>query len=195
MPRNWTIYSNPMYSLNHLEIFFKRIKGINYDGVSMPVRHLNLHEISRFLIRFHEMGIKRVHLLGTSSFSTIVLCAYMANRYFDWISLDSTTWRKAAELGRYWNPDLTRRWMFDDGESNDEQISDCKCPVCFGRPFSEIKRLPSTEQAIILQVHNYWTIENLFASAFKYCRSLEGAGIFLNRSARMKDCLADYTNV
>jgi hypothetical protein len=79
------------YTLNHLDIFFRFIQEIHFDGISIPVRNLNLKDISLFLIRFYQMGIKRVHLLGTSSFYRMALCAYMARHYFEWVSLDSTS--------------------------------------------------------------------------------------------------------
>jgi queuine/archaeosine tRNA-ribosyltransferase len=170
------------YGFNHLDIFFRRVEGIHFDGVSMPVRNLSLKEISLFLLRFHHMGIRRVHLLGTSAFFTIVLCAFMANRFFDSISLDSTTWNKAAELGRYLNPDLTRTWIVDDGETSEEEQIGCKCPVCFGRDFGYVKKLPSKEQVNYLHVHNYWMTRRFFRDSFKNSRSLESVDRFLKRT-------------
>lgn len=170
------------YSFDHLELFFKRINGIRFDGVSMPVRHLNLREISKFLIHFHQLGIRAVHLLGTGSFYTTVLSAYMANRYFDWISLDSTTWNKAAQLGRYLNPDLTRRWVVDVAETHDKEMLTCRCPVCRGKTFFDVINLPVKERDLFLRVHNYSAIESLFKLSFRYCQSVEATMRFLKRT-------------
>jgi tRNA-guanine family transglycosylase len=172
------------YTLVHLDIFFKRIQGIHYDGVSMPVRNLSLKEISLFLLRFHQMGIKRVHLLGTSSFYTIVLSAFMAHRFFNWISLDSSTWKKAAGYSEYLNPDLTRTWIVDDGVKSREKELACKCPVCLGKTFSEIKKLK--KRVVALQIHNYWAIEKAVRDAYKNSRSLGSVKRFLNRTCSNK---------
>jgi hypothetical protein len=79
------------YDLEQLDIFFDRIDGLYFDGVSMPIRGLKIWEIALFLVRFYQFGINRVHLLGTSSFLTIALGAYMARHLFDWVSLDATS--------------------------------------------------------------------------------------------------------
>ena len=79
------------YTLKQFDMFYDYIKDINFDGFSMPVRNMDLKEIALFLIKFYQMGIRKVHLLGTFSFFTIALAAYMARHLFDWISLDATT--------------------------------------------------------------------------------------------------------
>ncbi|MCK7503059.1 MAG: hypothetical protein MZV70_02445 [Desulfobacterales bacterium] len=53
------------YNLEQLEVVFRRTAGIAYDGLSMPVRELDLEEIALFLVRFYQRGTTRVHLLGT----------------------------------------------------------------------------------------------------------------------------------
>lgn len=170
------------YTLDHLDIFLKRIQGIHFDGVSMPVRNLNFKEISLFLIRFHQMGIKRVHLLGTSSFYNILLCAYLANHLFEWVSLDSTSWMKAAGLGRYLNPDLTRTRIAAEAEKRPAGKLGCKCPVCAGRILSNFQELLPKEKVVFLHVHNYWTTEKAFRDCFRNSRSLESTARFLKRT-------------
>jgi len=53
------------YNLDQFNIFWGRVGGLDHDGVSMPIRNLGIPEIALFLIKFYQLGIKRVHLLGT----------------------------------------------------------------------------------------------------------------------------------
>ena len=83
--------------------------GLDFDGVSMPIRELKIQDVALFLVSFYQRGISRVHLLGTFSFPVIALCAYMARHLFEWVSLDATTWRFAADKGEFLHPfDLSR---------------------------------------------------------------------------------------
>jgi len=52
------------YSVEQFDRFMNLIRGTEFDGLSMPVRNLNLRGISDFLMRFHELGVRKVHLLG-----------------------------------------------------------------------------------------------------------------------------------
>ena len=61
------------YDLEQLDTFFNRIVGLDFDGGSMPIRGLKIWEIALFLVRFYQLGITQVHLLGTSSFFVIAL--------------------------------------------------------------------------------------------------------------------------
>ena len=84
------------YNLKHLDIFFSRIAGLQYDGVAIPVREAKFHEIALFLTNFYQRGINRVHLLGTASFLKIAMAAFMAHNMFAWVSMDAATWNKVG---------------------------------------------------------------------------------------------------
>ena len=88
---------NSIFSLND-------IPGVLFDGVSMPIRNLKPAELALFLVSFYQRGIRRVHLLGTSNFETITICAYAARNMFEWVSLDSTSWRLAADHAEFISP-------------------------------------------------------------------------------------------
>ena len=62
-----------------------------FDGISMPIRNMSIFELAVFLVILYQRGVTRIHLLGTSRFSVIALCAYAARNMFDWVSLDSTS--------------------------------------------------------------------------------------------------------
>lgn len=177
------------YDLRQVDIFFKRIKGINYDGVSMPVRNLGQRGILSFLIRFHEMGIRRVHLLGTASFYTIVLCAYLAKHYFNWISLDARSWGILAEKLKYLNPNLTTTRIADHGVGRIGK-AECKCRMCRKKTYSEMKGLSYQERGAFLRnflwVHNRWATEKGLKDSFKNSRSLSSLTRFLKKCSSTK---------
>lgn len=156
------------YNLEQLETFLDNIGNITFDGVSMPIRNLKVWEIVLFLVRFHQIGVKRVHLLGTSSFFVIALCAYMAKHMFDWVSLDASSWRIAAQHSEYFNPyDLSREKLGENVVINSEIENDCPCPHCTGKSFLDIQNLPYKKRLILLRNHNWWTLEGAFRSLYQ----------------------------
>ena len=133
------------YDLEQLDIFFRRIEGLYFDGVSMPVRGLGVCEIALFMTRFYQLGITRVHLLGTYSFLTIALGAYMARHMFDWVSLDATSWRFAADHAEYFNLcDLSREKLKSNTTIEAEISNQCHCRYCNGQSFNNYKMCHSS---------------------------------------------------
>jgi len=158
------------YNVEQLEVFLKAIDGIQLDGFSMPVRTLKLPEIAIFMTRIYQLGIRRVHLLGVTEFFTLALAAYMARHFFDWVSLDSRTWKIRAQYSTYINPhDLNREALTSHVIIDEGTKMDCSCPWCKDRSFNYIKHLPYTDKRIFLGCHNYWVIEkaakDLYANA------------------------------
>jgi tRNA-guanine family transglycosylase len=155
------------YNLEHLDLFIRSIQGVQYDGFSMPIRNLSPGEIILFLVHFRELGVKQVHLLGTSKILAVAICAYMATHFFDFVSFDSTTW--SAKYGDYLNPqDLSSEWLNPEMEVDESISINCECPWCEGRTFTYLKNLPITEKTALLRCHNHWVIE-------KAVRDLMGA--------------------
>jgi len=148
------------YDLRQLEQFMNLIIGVEFDGVSMPIRNLGIPQIIAFLVRFYQMGIRQVHILGTSKIAVIAVSAYMARHFFDWVSFDATTWRQWAEYALYMNPHDLKQTRIAPDVIIDENIKiDCKCPFCRGRTFTHIKNLPDTDRTAFLRGHNWWVIE------------------------------------
>ena len=156
------------YNLEHLDIFLNRVDGIDYDGVSMPIRHLKIWEVALFLVSFYKRGITRVHLLGTSSFFVIALCAFMARHMFDWVSLDATSWRIGAEKADFFNPlDLSRENLGSRVSINNEIENDCPCPLCGGSRFINIKSLSLKQKIPFLRSHNWWVLEKVVCDLYE----------------------------
>jgi queuine/archaeosine tRNA-ribosyltransferase len=148
------------YNLEQFDQFMDLIADVRYDGFSMPVRNLSVRGIILFMIRFYQMGVRQVHILGTSKIMTIAIAAFMARHLFDWVSFDATTWRKWAELSWYMNPYNLSDERIAQNVVIDERIRmDCECPFCKGITFTDIKNMPDTERTGFLRSHNWWVIE------------------------------------
>jgi hypothetical protein len=156
------------YDLEQLDIFFSRIDGLYFDGVSMPIRGMKIWEIALFFVKFYQLGITRVHLLGTSSFFNIALGAYMARHMFDWVSLDATSWRIAAEKKEFFNPfDLSRENLRSSATIDPEIKNDCPCPHCGGISFYQIKEMLVNKRVALLRRHNWWEVDKKFRDLYE----------------------------
>ena len=165
-------YFQPLqcYNLDHLDIILNKIRGVLFDGVSMPVRHIKPSELAIFLVYFYQRGITRVHLLGTSSFPVIVLCVYAAWNLFEWVSLDSTTWRVAADKESFISPfDLSRTDLRTSVHIPAAKINLCPCPFCGGRSFQSIHAItPRKDKLQFLREHNWLALSNLVADLYAH---------------------------
>jgi tRNA-guanine family transglycosylase len=156
------------YDLDQFEVFYAKIKGIDFDGFSLPVRNMSLQEIGMFLLQMSKWGIRRVHILGSSSLPVISLCAYMSQRYFDWVSFDATSWRRSAQYGTFLQPDdLSSKKLHGTGPYN--PYFKCHCASCKGRTLAQIAALKKREKMTVLVTHNYLAIQNL-CGEFRYLR-------------------------
>jgi tRNA-guanine family transglycosylase len=148
------------YDLDQLDLFNSMIAGVEYHGFSMPDRNMTLKSIILFMVRFYQMGIRQVHILGTSKIGIIAITAYMARNFFDWVSFDATTWRLWAEKSLYMNPyNLLQARIAPDVRIDPSIPMDCECPFCRGKTFTFIKNLPNTDRTAFLRSHNWWVTE------------------------------------
>ena len=156
------------YDPGQFEFFNNLIQHANHDGLSMPLRNLKPPEVALFLLRFYQLGIQRVHLLGSSSFFTLAVAAFFARHFFQWVGTDSTTWRVAAQYEIYLNPNnLTGENMKNEVLIDQNLPIICNCPFCENRTFSFIKNLPYTDKVALLRSHNFWTIEKAAEDLYK----------------------------
>jgi hypothetical protein len=163
-------YFQPLqcYTLDHLDIFLNDIRGVDFDGVSMPIRTLKPAELALFFASFYQRGITRVHLLGTSSFPIIAICVYAAWNLFEWVSLDSTTWRFAADKESFLSPlDLSRTDLRSSIHLPAGLINLCRCQFCQGQSFASIQALsPRRDKLRLLREHNWLAIANVVADLY-----------------------------
>jgi tRNA-guanine family transglycosylase len=156
------------YNLKHLDIFLDDIHDIAFDGVSMPVRKVKPHELAPFLVSFYQRGISKVHLLGTSNFENIAICAYAARHMFDWVSLDSQSWRFAADKASYIVPwDLSRRDLGSRANPPTELVTSCPCPFCKGSTLAAIQAIvPHKDKVPLIREHNWWALDKAFTDFY-----------------------------
>jgi queuine/archaeosine tRNA-ribosyltransferase len=176
------------YNIEQLEVFLKAIDGIQLNGFSMPTRTLKLPEIALFMIRFYQLGIRRVHLLGVTEFFTLALAAYMSRHFFDWVSLDSRTWKIRATYSQYLNPhdlmgeELGNNVIIDAGTK-----TDCSCPWCKDRTFNYMKHLPYKDKRTFLGCHNHWAIEKAGRDLYQNSRTIAELERYLRLQCRRFD--------
>lgn len=162
------------YSIKHIDAFSSGIADLQYDGVAIPLRELRLHELALFMAYFRQLGVGRVHLLGTTKLQIFAMAAFMARSdMFDWVSLDSATWNKSAVHCGFLSPknlkriDLRRTVKLQSGISND-----CPCPYCQSQSFSRIQALPNKEKFELLRQHNWSAIDKMVADLWSNSTNL-----------------------
>lgn len=148
------------YNLQQFEEFYGKIKDIDFDGFSLPVRNMTMVDIARFLLKMHEWGKKKVHILGSSSLPVISVCSYMSKRFFDWVSFDATTWRISAQYGDFLQSNDLSSKRLNKAGSFDPEFK-CPCRSCNGMTLGQIAALERKERKKVLMTHNYLAIQNL----------------------------------
>ena len=175
------------YTVDQMEVFLDELSGVNYDGVALIARALDINQLTLCLCSLYQRGIKQVHMLGTSEFLKMALFAYMARNHFDWVSFDATTWRMSADHGAYKN----HNDLYDENIWNvdiDEAITnDCPCPWCAGKSFTAIKNLPQTDRISFLRCHNFWVIDQAARDLFDSAASVSDLERTLKNRARNRD--------
>ncbi len=182
------------YNLAQFEVFYDRLRSreVPFDGLCMPLRNLKLHEVLLFLARFRQLGIEKVHLLGSSPFFIMALGTYMAQHHFDWLSLDATNWQTNARFGIYMNPyDLSNENLGESVVVDESIVNDCACPWCRNMTFTGIKNLPRAEQMSLLVQHNYWAMEKARKALIQHAVDLPTLEKYLVRVSKRKDKARD----
>lgn len=161
------------YTLEQFGYLEKYLIDLRYDGLALPTRNLDSAGVSMFLIKFYQMGIRKVHILSYSSFLGIPLAAYFARNVFDWCSIDATTWRKQSDMLLYFDPDDLTSWSVNGKEPFDDTIrSRCTCPWCSYHTGNSILNLPETDRRFFLRNHNFYTVEKLCRDGFEHSTDL-----------------------
>jgi hypothetical protein len=184
------------YDLDQFNILWNRVGGIDHDGVSMPIRNLGISEIALFLVKFYQLGIKRMHLLGTSQFFSIALCAYMARHVFEWVSIDASSWRRAADKAEYFNPfDLSREKLGSRVLINHDLENDCPCPFCAEKSFNDIKELEFADKRSFLKQHNWWVLDKAFRDLYEHSADIIQLERFLKTRSKHPAKIAELISV
>ncbi len=145
------------YDLEQFEVYIQKpLMELQFDGLSLPTRNLRAGGITLFLLKFYQMGVRKIHLLSVSSFTGLALAAYFARHIFDWFSVDATTWMFQANKQGYMDPnDLHVIPVGQDSVFKEGERPYCGCPWCSGITFTGIKNIPLTDRTSLLRSHNY----------------------------------------
>lgn len=151
------------YSLQQFTDYIEKpLMELKFDGVSLPTRNLGSGGITLFLLKFYQMGIRKVHLLSVSNLVGLALAAYFARNIFDWCSVDATSWRLTADNLDYMDPfDLHVINVGENSSFKEGERPLCDCPWCVGTgyTFTGIRNIPPTDRRALLRSHNYHVIQ------------------------------------
>jgi hypothetical protein len=137
-------------------------------------------------MKFHSMGVRRVHLLSVSNLSGIAIACYFARNVFDWCSVDATTWRKAAQYGSYLDPKSLKKTYFDPTR-NIELSTICDCPWCSYRTLFQFLGTPPIDQTSFLRCHNFFVIKQAGEDCWENSSSARDLGKCLTARVGTRD--------
>jgi len=140
-----------------------------------------------FLFYFYQIGIKRVHILGSTKPQAIVLAAYFAKHYFDFVSLDATSWLEATKSKRFINPHDLSVEYFGNTLLDGDIENDCSCIYCKDKSFLDINDLEDTEKTYFLGWHNILATENFGRQVFKHCDTVNELNVYLKKKIQPKN--------
>jgi len=167
------------YTIPQFDVFYSAVGHVSHDGVAMPIRNMNLHNLASFFRCFRDHGIRQVHILGTAIPRNLALSAYAAACVFDWVSIDGTTWRWEAQSMKYLSPcDLSSIHIKSVKECSTRYQS-CLCPYCSRRSVRDFYYLPDTEKRYHLMWHNYWVTVNYITKMHEQAKLNQGFDKYL----------------
>jgi len=182
------------FNLKQFNVFLDLIGDISYEGFSIPTRNFGIKEIALFLIKFYQMGIREVHVLGSTSFFMIALSVYMARNYFDWISVDATTWRELAQYSVYMNKHNFSSEHLGNAIVDENIVNDCECPWCRDVTFTQIKNLPQTDRIALLRCHNFWVIDQACKDLYRHSSTVIDLERYLRRKSPKTEKIDELVN-
>lgn len=163
----------------------KPLMELCFDGISLPTRNLRSGGITLFLLKFYQLGIRKIHLLSVSNVLGLALAAYFARNIFDWCSVDATTWRLEADKLIYMDPrdfhavGLGRNASFREGER-----PCCECPWCRDYTFTGILNIPMTDRIALIRSHNYYVVQKAGREFYENSVDLITLELCLKKRAR-----------
>jgi tRNA-guanine family transglycosylase len=184
------------YDTRQFRIFYSCIQGCEFGGFSMPVRNLKLDKILEFLLRMHGWGVFRAHLLGTTSAKTLALSAFMARHLFDWVSLDSATYRLTAGYGQYLASEDLRiiNVGHKDPVARTTPIT-CRCNWCrYYRTFGDIIDLERSHKSSFLYRHNLVTTFAFARNAYANAASAASLVQFISNNFKNRSIANETIN-
>jgi tRNA-guanine family transglycosylase len=154
------------YTLAQMRRFLDDLNSAEeIDGYSLPNRILtHMATMPLFFLEFYQMKVKKVHVLGVSSFSKIAIASFFAKNLFESTSVDATSAALWARKGLYMKPYNLRdinvnaeKLLTDD----DERIfRTCTCRFCRDSTIRGVQNdLSQKEKVRHLTSHNYFVLK------------------------------------
>ena len=173
------------YDIDQFDFFYARLQDVKFDGFSLPVRNLNEAQLMQLLIRLHRTGKKIIHVLGTAKYSNIVIMAFMARHFFDWLSFDATNWRVSASYQQYMQTrDLSL--LNVSSKSSCPTGNPCchpPCP-CSGMSFQVIQQMDYTDKHKLLETHNHLATVNVANELFNHADTAYSLIQYMGKTCR-----------
>jgi hypothetical protein len=120
----------------------------------------------------------------------------MARHVFEWVSLDATTWRIAADKAGFLNPfDLSRENLASTVIANPSLANDCPCPYCRNTSFTQIIDLPFKQRVFLLREHNWWVLEKAFRDLYDHSADIIQLERFLKTRSKYPAKVAELIEV
>jgi hypothetical protein len=121
----------------------------------------------------------------------IALCAGLSG-LFSTVSLDSSSYFHYAKHSLYLLNDLQYIPIKEDVAYSDTISSACGCPVCTHVTLNDLRFKEPKYRSILLEIHNYVAIDNLFKYAYRHSGSphqLRQALLRINNRTREIDLI------
>lgn len=189
------------YTLDQFEYIADELQDLEFDGLSLPTRNMTPEKITQFLLRFHQLGVRKVHLLGVSNFSGISLAAYFARNVFERCSVDGASWRVWAQFRKYLDPVNLLTVDVGDRKRSKRSIRrdrPCDCKACKGfTTMADVKKIKGYNRAVFLMKHNFHVLNQLGRDCFLNAQNPDAFESFLRGrvGSRTKDIEAVMRSV
>jgi len=173
------------YNLSQMNDYLKNLENINYDGISIPKRVHTPTSLSLFLFhiykRFREKKLPDIHLLGSTKFAYLAVLAYFAKNFFDYVSVDATSWAYYSRVMLYVYPlDLRATDIGDDADLEKFEFMKCDCPSC--RRFESVNDLKVQHEdykKIMLYNHNWFVINDAMREFYNHADTADSLNEYL----------------
>jgi len=165
------------YSLEHLYEFVDSISAYDYDGICLPMRCFrNNVRLINFLVNLKNIGIKKIHLLGTSRLDVIATMNYLSyHNYFQFISYDSCTVAITARSGKVLIPFDLRGIHISETEMINDLINNGVYEREFstGHTLRDLQIMDKKENRKWLTEINYDALIKTKRELFKHSKSID----------------------
>jgi|GEM_PF-1266795 len=173
------------YNLTQMNDFLDSLKGINFEGISIPKRVHDPTSLALFLFhiykKFRGGKLPDIHLLGTTAFRYIAILAYFARNYFDYTSLDATSWACYSRNKHYLMPGDLRSVSIGDVAELKNELMPCDCCYCSRYlQLGDIQVQDINYREQILYSHNWLTINNAMKNFYDHAETATTLSNYLN---------------